>query len=283
MTVKEFSDEFDALVNSYRRFKNFDKKEELDSIEFDEYEKSIFLTTAQEKLISSFYNGKNVFLDSFEKTEEIRRYLSELVKTEKINILRGYKQGDDFYEDEEHTTLIQGLDCIIIDLPTNKSYYVTDSPLSPFELESLYLKGNSVDVKLPEDLWFITYEGVKLQSDDACLDDKELEVIPVTQDTFFRTYENPFKTVGKRRVFRLDISDNTIELVSKYNIKQYVVRYLEKPKPIILEDLPQGLSIEGVNQETECVLNSALHRTILEQAVELALKSKGLYLNNNKQ
>ena len=44
MTVTEFSNEFDVLIDSYRRFKDFDNKENLDSLDFNEYEKSIFLT-----------------------------------------------------------------------------------------------------------------------------------------------------------------------------------------------------------------------------------------------
>lgn len=80
MTVQEFSDGFDTLVDSYRRFKDFDNKEELDSIDFNEYEKSVYLTKAQYEVVLSLYNGKNVSGDSFEKTEETRRYLSSLVK-----------------------------------------------------------------------------------------------------------------------------------------------------------------------------------------------------------
>ena len=47
----------------------------------DEYEKSVLLTQAQEQLITEFYNGKNPFSESFENTEEIRRYLDQLVTT----------------------------------------------------------------------------------------------------------------------------------------------------------------------------------------------------------
>lgn len=46
MTTTEFSNEFDILIDSYRRFKDFDEKEVLDSLEFSEYEKSMFLTEA---------------------------------------------------------------------------------------------------------------------------------------------------------------------------------------------------------------------------------------------
>lgn len=64
MTTEEFSNEFDALLPG-----------------FNEYEKSVLLTKSQEELIISFYNGKNNFRESFEDTEEIRRYLNELIKT----------------------------------------------------------------------------------------------------------------------------------------------------------------------------------------------------------
>lgn len=79
MGVEEFSNEFDVMVNSYRRFKGFDDQEQLDSVEFSEYEKSVYLTKAQEEIVVSAYNGKNQAGDSFEKTEELRRYLSALV------------------------------------------------------------------------------------------------------------------------------------------------------------------------------------------------------------
>lgn len=71
MTTEEFSNEFDVLLNSYSS----------GGVEFNEYEKSIFLTKAQEDLLVELYNGKNPFRESFEETEEIRRYLSNLVKT----------------------------------------------------------------------------------------------------------------------------------------------------------------------------------------------------------
>ena len=77
MTIEEFSDGFDVLVSSYKRFKNFDDQEVLDSIEFSEYEKSIFLTTAQEEIITELYRGSTS--TPFESSEELRRMLDSLV------------------------------------------------------------------------------------------------------------------------------------------------------------------------------------------------------------
>ena len=79
MTTEEFSNEFDALLNSYSNTEEFGKNP--NTIELDEYEKSVFLTKAQEDVVIDMYNGKNTSGDSFEKTEEVRRYLSGLIKT----------------------------------------------------------------------------------------------------------------------------------------------------------------------------------------------------------
>lgn len=84
MTTKEFSDQFDVLLTSYLRFKKFDDKEILDSIEINEYEKSIYLTKSQNNLVIELYSGRNILNSSYEQTEELRRYLSNLNTTEEI-------------------------------------------------------------------------------------------------------------------------------------------------------------------------------------------------------
>lgn len=69
---------------------------------------------------------------------------------------------------------------------------------------------------------------------------------PVTHDHFDKIKENPFKGKNKDRVLKLSLSDNRVELISDYSIKEYTVRYLRQPRPIILEDLSQyDLTING--------------------------------------
>lgn len=60
MTTEEFSNGFDVLINSYSGLG--------DSLNFDEYEKSVFLTKAQEEIVEGLYTGK-ILGDSFEDTE----------------------------------------------------------------------------------------------------------------------------------------------------------------------------------------------------------------------
>lgn len=76
MTTEEFSNEFDVLILHTVGT----------PIDFDEYEKSVFLTKAQEELVKAHYTGSvGILGDSFETTEEARRQLSSLVKTTKLD------------------------------------------------------------------------------------------------------------------------------------------------------------------------------------------------------
>ena len=81
MTNEEFSNEFDTLVSSNSRITSFGIASDI--LSFDEYEKSIFLTEAQESIVVSLYDGTFTG-ESFEKTEKLRRFLNELVKNYSI-------------------------------------------------------------------------------------------------------------------------------------------------------------------------------------------------------
>lgn len=229
MTTEEFSNEFDTLLNSYSTIEAFGKTPS--TVELDEYEKSVFLTKAQEEIVIDMYNGKNPFGDSFEKTEEIRRYLSTLIKT----------------------------------------YTATDKKVGYTGLSK-----SSVFFELPkDDLWFITYESVNLKDDGlGCMSGEDISVIPITQDEYHRIRKNPFRGTNERRALRLDLSDGVVEIVSKYNVESYLIRYLSRPAPIILTDLTDNLSINGISVKTECELNPVIHRAILERAVKLAIISR---------
>ena len=226
MTTQEFSNEFDTVLQTI-----IAQQEEgiQNPLSFDEYEKSVFLTKAQENIVLELYSGRQTGI-SFEKTEESRRYLSNLILTTTI------------------TSINKG-----IGITTNCSYFCS----------------------IPTDLWFITYESATLEDDKLkCGNTSIASVIPVKQDYVYNILNNPFRGPSDIRVLRLDIGNNEVELISKYNIKDYTIRYIEKPKPIILTDLPDDLKINGVSNITECKLNSALHRRILDEAVRLAVLSK---------
>lgn len=210
-------------------------------IRLDEWEKSVFLTKFQEELVLSLYNGHNPYGASFESTEEMRRYLAPLVVEVGLN-------------PESNTS---GL---VLGINSNSKFFT-----------------------LPEDLWFITYEAVNVNygAGRACGSNGNLEVVPVKQDEYHKVKNNPFRGANDRRALRLDLSDGVVEIVSKYPVSKYYVRYLRKVKPIVLVDLQDTeLSVNGVNEESECELPEVLHRRILEGAVQMALRSKGI---NNRE
>lgn len=86
MTCKEFSNEFDILLNSYRALNKYIEGNVPNTINLNEYEKSIFLTQAQEDLILLAYDGINPLRESFEGSEKIRKYLNELVRIKELDV-----------------------------------------------------------------------------------------------------------------------------------------------------------------------------------------------------
>lgn len=232
MNTQEFSDTFDTLLNSHDIQAQFGEPSSERDIVLDEYEKSVYLTKAQEEIVVNLYNGKNPYGDSFEGTEEMRRYLEGLVKTKVYNI-----------EDQ---------------------------------VEGIGVTATSVFYPLPEDIAFITMEQVTYDDDTlGCYNGSEVTVYPVTQDEYGQIKGNPFRGPTKYKVIRLDSGNNIVELVSKFKIGTYLIRYLMRPKPIILEDLPNNLTIEGKSIKSGCTLNPILHKIIIKRAVLLALQAKG--------
>lgn len=146
------------------------------------------------------------------------------------------------------------------------------------------LNKNSYFFKLPDNLWFKTLERVTIADDALSCNgssERQVTVVPVTQDEYDRTINNPFKWGNDRRVIALTPEEKVVELISSYKINSYLLRYLRRPKPIILTDLSgTGLSINGETSEQDCELHEALHRSILVRAVEIA---KSIWANSAQQ
>ena len=226
MTIEEFSNEFDVLLNSYAANNPFGIGQGLTQL--DEYEKSVLLTEAQESIVRDLYNGK-LTGEGFESTEEQRRNLDSLINTLEL---------------------------------TSK------------DISKPKMSDNSKFFQLPSDVWFITYESVLLSDESlGCKNNTRADVIPIRQDEYNIIKNNPFRGPSDKRVLRIDTGSSVIELISKYTIQSYFIKYLSKPKPIILQDITdENLSINGETKRMECKLNTVLHRTILERAVALAIK-----------
>lgn len=222
MNVQELSNLFDTLLQPYITKDNFGKQ---NTLAFDEYEKSIFLTKAQEQIVLELYQ-------ELEQSEEVRKYLSNLIKTDNYTPVG-----------EQDETLINN---------NFKSY----------------------KVEISNDILFMIYEQCTLSDENNCINNKIVSVVPTIHDDLDKVLKNPFKSPNSRKVIRLDF-DNKIELISKYNISNYKVRYLKKPNPIILVALEDNLSINnGDTKVSNGETNPILHERIVQRAVQLAVQSK---------
>ena len=222
MNVQELSNLFDTLLQPYITKDNFGKQ---NTLAFDEYEKSIFLTKAQEQIVLELYQ-------ELEQSEEVRKYLSNLIKTDNYAPVG-----------EQDETLINN---------NFKSY----------------------KVEIDNDILFMIYEQCTLSDENNCINNKIVSVVPTIHDDLDKVLKNPFKSPNSRKIIRLDF-DNKIELISKYNITNYKVRYLKKPNPIILVALEGNLSINnGDTKVSNGETNPILHERIVQRAVQLAVQSK---------
>ena len=220
MNVQEFSNSFDTLLQPYITKESFSEQ---NNLAFDEYEKSIFLTKAQEQIVLELYQ-------ELEQSEEVRKYLSNLIKTDNYVPVG-----------EQDETLINN---------NFKSY----------------------KVEISNDILFMIYEQCTLSDENNCINNKIVSVVPTIHDDLDKVLKNPFKSPNSRKVIRLDF-DNKIELISKYSISNYKVRYLKRPNPIILVKL-EDLNIDKKQEVSNGETNPILHERIVQRAVQLAVQSK---------
>lgn len=73
---------------------------------------------------------------------------------------------------------------------------------------------------------------------------------------------------------RDDDRPQLIELISKYKIGKYLCRYIKRPNPIIVDELPDQLTVYGFSHRMESEVNPILHKIIAQNAVEMAIKNR---------
>lgn len=241
MTNLIASDSFDTLLNSFATKAALGDQEGIADIRLNEQEKTVFLNQAQESLVISLYNGRNSSGGSFEETEGLRRYLAPLV------------------EEASLLPIANSAGIPLGDGSKHKFFTLPSPPAYPA-------------------VWFIVFEEVTINdTSKPCFnaDNKPvMEVVPVRHDEYNRLKKNPFRGANNRRALRLDLSEDNIEIVCKYEVEKYHLRYLRKPVDIDL--------VDGDEDAEFSELPDSLHHRILEIAVEMALRSKGLIKNENK-
>jgi hypothetical protein len=259
MTTTEFSNQFDLLFN------NISSNQ---APGLNEYEKSVFLTKAQDEIVKNYFqpesNG-NTVKKGFDDTAIRQMDFSDLI------------MGKTLEEENEEPDVDPR--ALVYKISKDDRVYIIIN-------ESLYLMANNKDGKLE-------VKGIR-------------QVVPIKYTEYMRLMSKPFKEPLKNMAWRIitkgregdaDVDKSTgdpttvnstvsskVEIVvttadkKKYksddSFIKYNIRYVRRPRPIILTDLSdtfgEDLTINGYNKAMTCELNESTHEAILQRAVELA-------------
>ncbi len=308
MTNEEFSNSFDTLLNSYNIQAGFGEgSNKQGGIALDEYEKSVLLTQAQDIIVKSYFDKTlNQQGQGFDDSPRRQVDFSSLIKVAKYNkedTVHNYlKHDDDKCYDDRGLLVDLGIDKKILFILNERLEVVTDSgkkiyvvvPINYREYDREMSKAYAQPLK--KQAW-------RLFSNAATGYDIQSEIIPIYgslqagEPYYMQYHEIPNSTVPNKQWIKLPNNlDNynykgeveteadlpltpsvgdiyKIDNISS-NIK-YTIRYVQRPTPIVLRELPDGLSIDGVSKETPCSLNPILHIDILNKAFELAVSTRG--------
>lgn len=304
MTISEFSNEFDVLYNNIMSNQ---------APGLDEYEKSVFLTKAQDEIVKSYFNpALNKSQQGFDGNERRQIDFSMLMRTAigtsvtpSVNIHTG--SNTRYYA--MPTDILLYINEFITATRGTNTVQLTVVPLSYNEYNRLMSKPFKRPLK--NQAWRLITSGSAnsyTYTDYSAIASALVELDTVTADakTVFNTIngkelsisDNQLK-VGDRAVgddgkltatgvnvstiastlteyisSTVASSSTVVEIIPGPNdtISSYIVRYVARPKPIVLTDLSsEGVSLGGNTTTAQgCELDPILHEEILQRAVELA-------------
>ena len=281
MTVNEFSNQFDLLYNNIASNQ---------APGLNEYEKSIFLTKAQDEIVKNYFETNsqgNTIKKGFDDTAIRQMDFSDLISCKD-------------YQDGIMGESVVDPRAIIYDIPKNDNVYIVIN-------ESLHLMGDNGAVKgirqvvpityldysrlmskpfkepLKNQAWRLITSGREGETNiDKTFTDRNsvktrVEIIPTSADlkkyTGNMVIDLPEQTADTEVNKIQDNIQVTLNEPVVSNIK-YTLRYVRRPRPIILTDLTnvygEDLSINGETEMMTCELNDIVHEAILQRAVELA-------------
>lgn len=306
MTNSEFSDTFTTLLNSYNTQAQFGEQASKREIVLDEYEKSVLLTQAQDIIIKSYFDGTlNQQGQGFDDSTRRQMDFSSLIKIAELSPV----SGDTTPFDERG--IVYQLPRKVI-LGANKkanapagTYTEVPGQTEQNDNKKLYTVNGTTDVLfiLNEKL---TLKVIKTVSGGEVTayepGGKEYVIVPINYKEYDREMSKPYAQPLKKQAWRLFQNqvtgfDINSELIPRWNITEvhsnplkagdidfvYKIRYVKRPRPIILETLPNELEIDGETIESSCELNPIIHMDILNKAVELAIATRGGYTAPQEQ
>lgn len=309
MTTQEFSDSFDTLLNSYASQAAFGEQAAKSEIVLDEYEKSVLLTQAQDIVVKSYFDARaNSTGEGFDDSAKRQVDFSSLIKVEDLQPVASPKSTsfDDrgiVYEMPRRKSpdgeIVEGSTDVLFIL--NEKLTILSGSVLPAKWSKEGQEGvegsytDDVAKTLPYNLPRTTaYEGIEEAEADGwswaplkAENKKDFVIVPINFKEYDREMSKAYAQPLKKQAWRLFQNkaqgfDVNTELIPKFDIVQtdlskfiYRIRYVKRPEPIVLTNLPNGLTVDGVSDETPCELNPILHPEILQKAVELAVTTRG--------
>lgn len=252
MTNAEFSNQFDVLYNNIMSNQ---------APGLDEYEKSVFLTKAQNEITLAYFNPKgNKYLEGFDGNERRQIDFSMLMRvvTDSSPVLGGYydTRTTGVYTVALPTDILLFVNENAVVTRGGKTLMLTVVPLNyleysrlmskPFKRPIQYQAWRIINGKVFEEQQSVNSgnQSVPGETEESTGDDTELASVVIKSDLIVGAGDT---------------------------LTKYVVRYIKRPNPIILTDLTaENLSIDNQTAVSECELDPIIHQDILQRAVELA-------------
>ena len=209
-------------------------------------------------------SGGEIVLDEYEKSVLLTQAQDFIVKSYFDRTLNNQRQGFD-------DTTRRQID--FSSLITVATPVVEGTATSKFD-------ERGVLYKMPTNVLVMLNEKVKTSTET-------LVVVPINYKEYDRQMSKAYAQPLKKQCWRLFQNVSGIDLLSELipkegtSITTYKIRYIRRPRPIILTNLDftnsqEDLTIDGIKVVTECELNPIVHMDILSKAVELAMSTRGV-------
>lgn len=221
MTLEELSNEFDVLYNSITSNQ---------APGIDEYEKSVFLTKAQNEILKSYFDPRlNKVQEGFDDSQRRQIDFSMVTKVWKESNVSEAAKFDPRTNSKS------------VDIPSDVLIVVNERL--------------TVNRGTPAKTAYLTIVPIQFTEYDRLMS---------------KPYKRPLKWQAWRIFSgENSVTSSDLVVGPEDIIQTYEMRYIARPTPIILADL-DGLTIDNESKASECVLDPILHPEILQRAVELA-------------
>lgn len=229
MTTTEFSDQFDVLYNNITSNA---------APGLNEYEKSVYLTKAQDEIVKNYFNPKgNKYQEGFDGNAKRQTDFSKLISNATVALASSANSFDARAMVGTMPARVLMVINEVIALSSDGEPAGTRQVIPITYDEYTRLMSKPYKEPLKNQAWrLITGQSASLASVEVIINNNDLVKTPT-----------------------------------------YKIRYVRRPVPIVVANLASavgdGVSVDGVSVETQCELDESVHQEILQRAVELAKAS----------